>query len=170
MGTYRPRTRCGQEVEASAWPSAIRPAEASAGLKLNTAHRLQASYSTVKGRSDTNGDGKVDTDLDGANISPDRLNLRWLAQWSDKFETQIQASRLFDRKFPKPELNFTGYSLFDVSASYRLPVGRLTAGVENLFNRDYVTYYSQSADSTTRDDRYFKGRGRTLTVGYRLSF
>ena len=148
----------------------IKGVEVSAGLKLNTAHRLQASYTTVKGRSDTNGDGKVDTDLDGANISPDRLNLRWLAQWSDKFETQIQASYLFDRKFPKPELNFTGYSLFDVAASYRLPAGRLTAGVENLFNRDYVTYYSQSADSTTRDDRYFKGRGRTLTVGYQLSF
>jgi len=33
-----------------------------------------------------------------------------------------------------------------------------------------LTYYSQSADSTTRDDRYFKGRGRTVTVGYQVNF
>lgn len=148
----------------------IKGVEASTGVKLNDAHRLQASYATVRGRSDTNGDGKVDTDLDGANISPDRLTLRWLARWSDKLETQVQASHLFDRDFPKPELNFKGYNLFDASASYRLPVGRLSVGVENVFNEDYVTYFSQSADSTTRDDRYFKGRGRTLTVGYQVSF
>ena len=144
--------------------------EVSAGWKVNDAHRLQAAYAAVNGRSDTDGDGKVDTDLDGANISPDRLTLSWLARWSDRLDTQVQASHAFDRDFPKPELDFNGYSLVDASVSYRLAEGRLSAGVENVFNEDYVTYYSQSADSTTRDDRYFKGRGRTFTVGYQVDF
>lgn len=144
--------------------------EASAGWQVNKMHRLQAAYATVQGRSDTDGDGKVDTDLDGANISPDRLTLGWHAKWTDKLGTQLQVSNFFDREFPKPELDFKGYTLVDASVAYRLPVGQLSAGIENLFNEDYVTYYSQSADSTTRNDRYFKGRGRTFTVGYQVSF
>lgn len=148
----------------------IRGVEVSAGWKVNDVHRLQAAYARVEGRSDTDDDGRVDTDLDGANISPDRISLSWQARWNERLDTLVQAGHYFDRDFPKPELNFSGYSLVDASVSYRLAVGRLSAGVENLFNEDYVTYYSQSADTTTRDDRYFKGRGRTLTVGYQVDF
>jgi iron complex outermembrane receptor protein len=144
--------------------------EASAGWVVSAAHRLEASYAAVNGRSDTDGDGRVDTDFDGANISPDRLTVRWLARWTDRLDSQVQASRFFDRDFAKPELNFDGYSLVDASLAYRLPVGRVTAGIENLFNEDYVTYYSQSADSTTRDERYFKGRGRVASVSYQVDF
>lgn len=144
--------------------------EASAGWQVNADHRLKAAYAHTDGRSDTDGDGKVDTDLDGANISPDRLTLGWQAKWSGTLSSQLQVGHFFARDFPKSELDFGGYTLVDASVAYQLPVGRITAGIENLFNRDYVTYYSQSADSTTRDDRYFKGRGRTLTVGYQVSF
>jgi len=148
----------------------IKGIEASAGWQIDARHHLQAAYAKAKGRADTDDDGKVDTDLDGANISPDRLNLGWRAAWTDKLGTQLQVGHFFDRSFPKPELDFNGYTLVDAALSYRLPVGQFTAGIENLFDRDYVTYYSQSADSTTRDDRYFKGRGRTLTVGYQVDF
>ena len=44
----------------------------------------------------------------------------------------------------------------------------LAGGVENLFNEDYFTYYAQTA--TTLDERNFKGRGRTFTLGYNLDF
>ncbi|KAA3649408.1 MAG: TonB-dependent receptor [Proteobacteria bacterium] len=144
--------------------------EASAAWRVTDDHRLSAGYARLTGRSDTNGDGKVDTDLDGANISPNRLSLGWLARWSDRLETQVQANHYFDRSFDKASLDFDGYSLVDASVSYRLSEGLVSVGVENLFNEDYVTYYGQSADSTTRDERYFKGRGRTLTVGYRVDF
>jgi iron complex outermembrane receptor protein len=52
------------------------------GLEANVKARtplpglvVSAGYARLRGRTDTNADGKVDTDLDGANISPDRLNL-----------------------------------------------------------------------------------------------
>src|SRR3546814_20193861 len=52
------------------------------GIEINLAVRmpidgltLSTGYAHIKGRSDTDGDDVVDTDLDGANISPDRLNL-----------------------------------------------------------------------------------------------
>ena len=56
---------------------------------------------------------------------------------------------------------------------YRLPLGEVSLGVENLLNRDYLTYYSQAANTgskVTRDGRVFNGRGRTLTLGYQVSF
>ena len=51
---------------------------------------------------------------------------------------------------------------------YQLPVGQVNVGVSNLLDEQYVTYYSQSA--LVNDERYFAGRGRTLTLGYKLDF
>src|SRR3546814_12325973 len=52
------------------------------GLEVNLAVKLpidgltvSAGYAHIDGRFDVDQDGAVDTDLDGANISPDRLNL-----------------------------------------------------------------------------------------------
>ncbi len=61
----------------------------------------------------------------------------------------------------------------DASLGYRLPIGEVSLGIENLFNRDYLTYYTQAANSgsdVTRNGRVFNGRGRTFTLGYQVSF
>jgi iron complex outermembrane recepter protein len=142
--------------------------EASAGWQVNPDHRLQATYAQVNGRSDTDGDGKVDTDLNGANISPDRYGLSWQANWTEKLNTRLQANHYASRGFDDAGLSFDGYSLVDASVGYILPMGSVNLGIENLFNRDYITYYSQAGD--VRDDRYFAGRGRTFTLGYQVSF
>lgn len=142
--------------------------EATLGWQVNDMHRLQAVYTRLKGESDTNGDGKVDTDLDGANIAPDRYGLSWQANWTDKLNSRIQANHYASRSFDTPGLNFDGYSLVDASVGYRLPVGEVSLGVENLLNRDYMTYYAQAA--STRDDQFFAGRGRTFTLGYQVDF
>ncbi|MNZ54946.1 Ferric aerobactin receptor precursor [compost metagenome] len=142
--------------------------EATAGWQINDTHRLQASYAKLNGESDTDGDGKVDTDLDGANISPDRYGLSWQANWTDKLNSRVQANHYASRSFDTPGLDFDGYSLVDASLGYRLPVGEVSLGVENLLNRDYMTYYAQAA--STRDDQFFAGRGRTFTLGYQVDF
>ncbi|MCM2319843.1 MAG: TonB-dependent receptor [Pseudomonas sp.] len=142
--------------------------EASAGWQINDTHRLQASYAKLNGESDTDGDGKVDTDLDGANISPDRYGLSWQANWTDKLNSRVQANHYASRSFDTPGLDFDGYSLVDASLGYQLPVGAVSLGVENLLNRDYMTYYAQAA--STRDDQFFAGRGRTFTLGYQVDF
>ncbi|MPT24034.1 MAG: aliphatic amidase, partial [Starkeya sp.] len=60
--------------------------------------KLSLGYAHLIGRSDTNNDGKVDSDLDGANISPDRLNLA--ASYirgpiSARVQTQVYFARTF---------------------------------------------------------------------------
>jgi iron complex outermembrane receptor protein len=146
----------------------INGVEASAGWQLNPAHRLQALYAQLDGQSDTDDDGQVDTDLDGANIAPDRYGLSWQADWSERLHSRLQANHYVSRGFDTAGLDFDGYSLVDASIGYRLPVGEASLGIENLLNRDYITYYAQAAD--TRNDRYFAGRGRTFTLGYQLNF
>jgi len=147
--------------------------EFTGGWQVNEAHRLKLSYAQVNGQSDTDGDGKVDTDLDGANISPDRYGLSWQANWNDNLQSLLQANHYASRSFDTPGLEFDGYTLVDASLGYRLPIGEVSLGIENLFNRDYLTYYTQAANSgsdVTRNGRVFNGRGRTFTLGYQVSF
>ncbi|WP_278446803.1 TonB-dependent receptor [Stutzerimonas kunmingensis] len=147
--------------------------EFTGGWQINKAHRLKLMYAQVNGQSDTDDDGKVDTDLDGANISPDRYGISWQANWNDKLHSLLQANHYASRGFDQPGLDFDGYTLVDASLGYRLPVGEARLGIENLFNEDYLTYYSQAANTgapATRNGRVFNGRGRTFTLGYQVSF
>lgn len=142
--------------------------ETSLALRINPQHTVDAGYSYIQGKSDTDGDGSVDTKLTGADIPPNKLRVAWTAHWNDTVSSMLQANHAFDRSFDDEELEFDGYTLVDVSVGYTLPVGKVTMSVANLLNEDYFTYYSQSAYKN--DDFYFKGRGRTVTLAYALNF
>ncbi|KAA1172822.1 TonB-dependent receptor [Marinobacter salinexigens] len=142
--------------------------EATLGADFNDQHRGELAYSRKNGKYDSDEDGRVDSKLDGLNIPPNRLTANWQARWNERLTSLVQASHAFDRTFDDPQKEFHGYTLVDASIGYRLSVGELSLAVANLFNEDYFTYYSQSAQ--VNDTRYFKGRGRTMTVGYALDF
>ena len=147
----------------------IHGVEADLGWRFREGHRLSASYAHVSGKFDSNDNGVVDTRLDGRNIGPDRLTVRWQANWSPKLTTQVQGNHYFSRGIPSdPKLGFDSYQLFDAFAGYRLGKGQVTVGVENLFNEQYITYFSQAASAL--DSRFFAGRGRVVSLGYNLDF
>jgi len=132
--------------------------------------KLGVGYSHVSGRTDTNADGRVDADLDGANISPDRLNLN--ADYSSgKFDARVQGRYYLSRRFAgQPIANdFSGYTLIDAHIAYRLPAGRVMLSVQNLADADYVTYYSDT-QGPTDNQRFYTGRGRNFTLGWQASF
>jgi iron complex outermembrane receptor protein len=139
------------------------------GLKLGT------GYAHLSGRTDSNKDDKVDIDLDGANISPDRVNL-WASYNSGPVSARVQAGLYLDRKFDGAPANtaFSGYTLTDAVLRYDLPrLGGITLAASNLFDVDYVTYNSQTIRSTvaaTDNARFFTGRGRTFTLGWDYRF
>jgi len=146
----------------------IQGVEITGDMQVTDNHDVSLSYTHAEGESDQDGDGRVDTDLTGINIAPDTLKLGWNAAWSDRLSSRLQSTYYFDRSVDNPELDFDGYGLVDASLAYRLPVGRVSVGVENLTDEDYLTYYSQSA--RVSDEYYFTGRGRTFTLGYQLDF
>lgn len=135
------------------------------------ADRLGLRFAVTDGRYDSNDDGRVDTDLSGANIGPDRINASWDRVWSGIVTTRLQVNHLLNRTFEDIDgatyNRFDGYTTVDVSANLRAFGGVITAAAQNLTNEDYFTYYSQTSPL---DVRYFKGLGRTFRLGYRVSF
>jgi len=146
------------------------------GLEANVTARtpltglvVSAGYARLRGQTDTNKDNKVDTDLDGANISPDRLNLAADYQgdkWGARFQIQSYIKRDMQNALVKD--NFGGYTLADAFVRYQLPTGTLSLGVQNLFDEQYISYNSDTTSPAV--DRYFAGHGRMATLGWEARF
>ena len=133
---------------------------------------LGGSFAHVKGRTDNDQDGRLESDLDGANISPDRLNF-YAGIEQGALDARLTMRKYFEREFDGPDFaaadDFGGYTLFDAFVGYRLGRHRLSLGVQNLTDRQYITYYS---DTVGAGDtlRFFAGRGRTFTLGVTSDF
>ena len=149
------------------------------GLEINLAVRLpidgltlSTGYAHIKGRSDTDGDDVVDTDLDGANISPDRLNLAAAyasGPVSARIQTQFYLARSFRGLVRDPRNDFEGYNLTDAFIRYQTSLGGVSLSVQNLFDKQYISYASDTQRPT--DDFFnFAGRGRTFTLGWDYRF
>jgi iron complex outermembrane receptor protein len=148
----------------------IEGVEANAAWAFMPTGRVGVAYAGTHARYDSNGDDRVDSDLPGINVSPDRATAYWTQAWSPAFSTRLQASRALDREFDRRGVTvarFDGYTTVDLQARVGLPVGALTVGVENLLGEQYVTYYSQS---TPRNDTFVAGRGRVLTLAWTHAF
>lgn len=153
------------------------------GLEVNLAVqtplpglRVSTGYAHILGRYDSDRgapDGVVDTDLDGTNISPDRLNLAAdlvTGPLTARVQTQFYLSRNFRGKAnPNPDNNFGGYDVTDASIRYQTKFGGLSLSAQNIFDRFYIDYNS---DTRLPNDNlaFFAGRGRTFTLGWDMRF
>lgn len=133
--------------------------------------RLDASFAVNRGRSDRNGDGRIDSDLDGANIAPNRLNLSWTQRWNDAWSSYLQFSHLYSRSFStlgQTTAQFDGYSTADAYLKWQSArAGNWTLGVQNLANKQYINYVSQTVGN---DDSWYAGRGRVLSLTWQQVF
>lgn len=159
-----------QRIEIEGIEVNLRTATPIDGLKLGI------GYAHIDGRYDSDADDIVDTNLDGVNISPDRVNLQATYNHgpiSGIVQTQFYLSRTFHadpgRTQPDQRNNFGGYSVTDVSVRYQTGYGGLRLSVQNLFDKFYVDY---SSDTRLPNDNlaYFAGRGRTFTLGWDYRF
>jgi iron complex outermembrane receptor protein len=158
----------------------VRERTAIYGVELTGTRRLPASLgdfggylAVLEGRSDRNGDGSLDRRLPAVNITAPKAGLHWDRDWSPRFSTRLQSLTLLRRSDPDnlPAGDFDGYTLVDAIATVRVGRGEVSAGLENLFDRRYVTYYSQTLTGANADNfNYFAGRGRTLSLRYRVTF
>ncbi|MEO7071821.1 MAG: TonB-dependent receptor [Rhodanobacter sp.] len=153
-----------QRIAISGW-------EARAHWQPIDATQFNASFAINRGRSDRNGDGKVDSALDGANIAPNRLNLSWNQRWNDALSSYLQVSRIYSRDFAtlgKQTAQFHGYSTADAYVKWHTgTAGDWTLGVQNLANKQFINYIAQTIGS---DTSYFAGRGRVLSLTWQQVF
>ena len=146
----------------------IRGIEGNLAFRFSEAARIGLGYATTHARYDSDGDGRVDSDLPGINVSPDRVTAFWTQAWTPGFDTRLQAGRAFDRDFDSSDNDFDGYTTVDLLGRFRLPLGTLSIGIENLLGEQYIAYNSQT--TPPRDDTYTAGRGRVLTLGWSHRF
>jgi iron complex outermembrane recepter protein len=131
---------------------------------------LSGGYANLTGQTDGDGDGLIDEDLDGANISPDRINLA--ADYSaGRFSARAQARMYLEREFndASTATDFEGYTLVDAFISYRTDFGEISLAAQNLTNEFFITYDSDTV-RVTDSSRFFSGRGRTFTLSLRSEF
>lgn len=143
------------------------------GIELNLATqtpipglRVGLGYAHLDGRVDTDGDGIVNADLDGANIGPDRLNLS--ADYTNgPINLRLQSRTHFARKFDggDPRNDFGGYTLLDGAVSVTTNFGTVTLAAQNLLDKQYIDYNSDT-QRPTDNLRFFAGRGRSITIGW----
>jgi iron complex outermembrane receptor protein len=143
------------------------------GLELNVSTatpikglRIGLGYAHLNGRVDSNGDGTVDADLDGANIGPDRLNLS--ADWAiGPVALRLQSRTHFARRFTggDPRNDFEGYHQLDGAVAVQTKLGQISLSAQNLLNRQYIDYNSDT-QRPTDNLRFFAGRGRAVTLGW----
>ena len=102
---------------------------------------------------------KVNNDLDGANISPDRLNL-YAAYDNGPFDARLATRFHFERKFndASTDSDFEGYTLFDAAAGYRFGKHRVSLSAMNLFDKYYVSYNSDTVAATDPDSLLRRAR------------
>lgn len=138
---------------------------------VSSADVLGLRYAKTDGEYDSNGDDRVDTDLGGANMSPNRVNLSWERLWTNKLNTRLQINFLQDRDFKNiagiKTAQFEGYTTIDLFGEYETDVGQFRLGVQNLGNEDYFTYFSQTQGSNARN---FKGIGRSVSLSWNTQF
>ena len=131
---------------------------------------LSVGYSHLTGRTDDDRDGILEADLDGANISPDRLNLAADFQ-RGRFSARTQARFYLQRTFDgqPADSSFQGYTLLDAYLGYRTNFGLVSLGIQNALDEYYLTYDSDTV-RTSDNNRYFTGRGRTFTLSLQSEF
>lgn len=91
--------------------------------------------------------------------------------WSVRFQNQ----QTFDLE-GNMNYEIEGYNISDLSLAYNTKYGKLSLGVQNVFNTDYRTIWSYRADklytqSIPLPELFtYKGRGRTFNFSYVLNF
>ena len=150
------------------------------GLELTGTTRLPGSLgnfggyvAVLEGKSDRNADGAIDRRLPAVNITAPKIGLHWDRDWTARFSTRLQSLTLLQRSDPDNVRagDFSGYTLVDAIATFRVGRGEVSAGIENIFDRRYLTYFSQTLTVANADNfNYFAGRGRMVSLRYRVSF
>lgn len=138
---------------------------------------LSATYATTRGKTAAVAGGPLDVALGARSQGPDKLVAA--ARWTltPSASVRLQAAHYASRHInqgrtagtARLEENFEGYTVADLGIAWASPWGEFGLGIENLLDRQYIGYFSQSNPSGTGED-YFAGHGRTFTLSWRRSF
>ncbi|MES2148935.1 MAG: TonB-dependent receptor [Pseudomonadota bacterium] len=150
-------------------PVEIKGVELSGEYILSKTLRLNGLYSRVRGKTVAVDGGPLIVDMGVANINPDKIGTSITWQMSDKGSLRLGSTTLLDRDINQGKSSHevtTGYTLFDLNATYKTRYGDLSLGVENLLNKFYILTSSQVPGF----QNYAAGRGRVVSLSHSIKF
>lgn len=124
-------------------PEQIDGFEATAEVRPMPGLRIGGTYAQADSHVDNNNDGSWDGPLDFARVPPPLLNTHVEYDVNEDWMVRVQSSTVmsesrFSAPFGQLQRDINSYTIFDMYVSGRFGPGRLSVGVENLFNNDYV--------------------------------
>ncbi|MCW7555154.1 TonB-dependent receptor [Endozoicomonas gorgoniicola] len=148
--------------------------ESALSYYINDDWQVGGSYTFTEGRT-YNEDLKKWLDLSAVDVSPQKLTA-FVSYEQEDYMVRLQALNFadydkgYDSEDNPGKETFDGYTVFDLTASFWLPVGRLDASVNNLLNEDYQTVYSQWARKTYGVISAMPAQGRTVSLSYSIEY
>ena len=152
-------------------PTTVKGWEVSGEWRPTRALSAFGSFAKTDGKTAATQGAPMDISLGARSQGPDKAVLGANWKWMPASSVRLQATHLLDRDInigrmvgtSRLEEHFNGYTLVDAAASWDTRFGKIGVSVENLLDKQYVGYYSQSAAATDPGNTY-AGRGRTLAV------
>ena len=168
-------------------PVRIKGLEANGEFRFNEQWKVSGIYSRIRGKtafwsSAPNGDydaGDLKKPLGVLDVNPDKIAVS--VTWSIRPTADITlgATTLLDRDLSGSDVrafdnrsfsyveNTEGYTLFDLGVNYDTGrYGKLTVGIENLFDKQYILSWSQVPGW----QNYWAGRGRMVSLTHTITF
>ncbi len=153
-------------------PVDIEGYELSAEYRLSSSWQFNALFSHTEGHTTQAGqpNGPLSLEMGVVNISPDKIGGSVQYNFLDRAQVILGATTLLGRDINEGragEEHTHGYTLFDLTVNYDMErYGAFSLGVENLTDKFYFLSFSQIDFFRN----YFAGRGRTVSLTYRIDF
>ncbi|NHZ95164.1 TonB-dependent receptor [Massilia sp. CCM 8734] len=181
VSRYDSRSKLGSVLRVSATgigsvervPTVVKGWEVSGDWRPVKALSVFGSYAVTDGKTAAAQGTPLDLSLNARAQGPDKgvLGANW--QWAPKAQLRVQAAHLRDRDInigrrigtSNLEEHFKGYTLADMALTFESAYGRFGVSLENVLDKQYVGYYSQSSAALDAAGTY-AGRGRTLALSW----
>lgn len=181
VSRYDSRSKLGSVLRVSAAgigsvervPTVVKGWEVSGDWRPVKTVSVFGSYAVTDGKTAATQGAPLDLSLPARAQGPDKgvIGANW--QWAPKAQLRVQAAHLRDRDInigrkagtSNLEEHFKGYTLADMALTFDSAYGRFGVSLENVFDKQYVGYYSQSTAALDAAGTY-AGRGRTLALSW----
>ena len=151
-------------------PVRIKGFEAAGDYKVTPSLKLSALYSRIRGKTVYAEGGPLDREMGVLDINPDKFGANVIWHFWERSDLSVGSTTLFNRDINvgrSGEEHTRGYTLLDATVNYDLrKFGRLTLGVENVTNKQYILSWSQVVGFRN----YWAGRGRVVSLTHTLTF
>ncbi|MGY1410809.1 MULTISPECIES: TonB-dependent receptor [unclassified Luteimonas] len=129
--------------------------------------KVNAMYSRILGRTWWTAGGPLTQHMGADDISPDKfgLNVQW--GFAPNAEAVLSSTTYRGRSLNTGE-HTSGRALLDLTVGYDTRrFGRLSLGIENLLDRQYILFGSEASNS---NDDWMAGRGRMYSLTHTITF